>query len=202
MKCHINWHIGQFEWNLILNFQKHNISCISVPSSPPLNFRASSPESTKIKIMWEAPPEDHINGVMEGYQIQYGIADDAEVYAVSIEDKERTVNIHFHHYNSRTSTNNYRSTTATSLKQFLDFPKCSIRGMGKLSGEKLCHFIFAFLFSGILLLYSRISVARTLMAHLARAILNSFLRTNRKKSHSCRHYCILDNFGWFSFWLW
>ena len=92
--------------------------------------------------MWEAPPEDHINGVMEGYQIQYGIADDAEVYAVSIEDKERTVNIYFHHYNSRTSMNKYRSTTATSLKQFLDFPKCSIRGMGKLSGGETLPFHF------------------------------------------------------------
>lgn len=60
-----------------------------VPSSPPLNFRAVSPESSKIKIMWEPPPADHINGMLEGYQIQYGITGDPAVFAVSIEDRDR-----------------------------------------------------------------------------------------------------------------
>ena len=62
-----------------------------MPSSAPLNFRASSPESTKIKISWDPPPEEDINGVMEGYEIQYGIEDDVAIYAVTIEDETRTV---------------------------------------------------------------------------------------------------------------
>ena len=62
-----------------------------MPSSPPLNFRATSPDSTKIKIMWETPPEEDINGVMEGYEVQYGIEDDVALYAFTIEDKTKTV---------------------------------------------------------------------------------------------------------------
>ena len=41
--------------------------------------------------MWDPPPADHINGQMEGYQIQYGVKDDEAVYAVSIEDVNRKV---------------------------------------------------------------------------------------------------------------
>ena len=62
-----------------------------MPSSPPLNFRATSPDSTKIKIMWETPPEEDINGVMEGYEVQYGIEGDVALYAFTIEDKTKTV---------------------------------------------------------------------------------------------------------------
>ena len=41
--------------------------------------------------MWETPPEEDINGVMEGYEVQYGIEDDVSLYAFTIEDKTKTV---------------------------------------------------------------------------------------------------------------
>ena len=51
----------------------------------------------------------------------------------------------------------------------------------------------------ILNIYSRTSVARTLMARLPRLLRTRSSVADQKKSHSCRHYCILNNFGWFSF---
>ena len=41
--------------------------------------------------MWDPPPEEDINGVMEGYVVQYDIEDDVALYAFTIEDKTKTV---------------------------------------------------------------------------------------------------------------
>ena len=43
--------------------------------------------------MWDPPPEEDINGVMEGYEVQYGIEDDVALYAFTIEDKTKTVSM-------------------------------------------------------------------------------------------------------------
>ena len=41
--------------------------------------------------MWDSSPEEDINGVMEGYEVQYGIEDNVALYAFTIEDKTKTV---------------------------------------------------------------------------------------------------------------
>ena len=48
--------------------------------------------------------------------------------------------------------------------------------------------------------YSRTSMARTPMARLPR-LFRTHYWVPREKFHSCRHYYIWDNFGWFSFYI-
>ena len=41
--------------------------------------------------MWASSRKEDINGVMEGYEVQYGIEGDVALYAFTIEDKTKTV---------------------------------------------------------------------------------------------------------------
>ncbi|KAL3853318.1 hypothetical protein ACJMK2_016867 [Sinanodonta woodiana] len=62
------------------------------PSSPPLNLTARSVESDKIEISWQAPPQDTINGILQGYEIQYEILGENIIIPITIDgSKERVI---------------------------------------------------------------------------------------------------------------
>nr|XP_029721993.1 Down syndrome cell adhesion molecule-like protein Dscam2 isoform X4 [Aedes albopictus] len=42
-----------------------------VPSKPPEDIRCSSTSSTSIKVSWQPPPQQHMNGLLQGYTVFY-----------------------------------------------------------------------------------------------------------------------------------
>lgn len=42
-----------------------------VPSAPPNNIRAEAKSSTEITVTWDAPDNDHWNGILLGYYVGY-----------------------------------------------------------------------------------------------------------------------------------
>ncbi|XP_021698636.1 Down syndrome cell adhesion molecule-like protein Dscam2 isoform X6 [Aedes aegypti] len=42
-----------------------------VPSKPPEDIRCSSTSSTSIKVSWQPPPQQHMNGLLQGYTVYY-----------------------------------------------------------------------------------------------------------------------------------
>ncbi|KAK2721963.1 hypothetical protein QYM36_002505, partial [Artemia franciscana] len=42
-----------------------------MPEAPPENVRAEAVDSQKIRVTWEAPPEDQQNGIISGYRLHY-----------------------------------------------------------------------------------------------------------------------------------
>lgn len=46
----------------------------AAPSSPPKGLAGSSETNTSVRLTWQPPDEDSLNGVLQGYTIQYKLA--------------------------------------------------------------------------------------------------------------------------------
>lgn len=46
-------------------------SCLTAPSSPPLNVTAMAKNATAILVSWETPPIMHHNALLTGFRVQY-----------------------------------------------------------------------------------------------------------------------------------
>jgi len=43
----------------------------TVPSSPPMDIRCTSPTSQSIQVSWQPPPNEDCNGNIQGYKLTY-----------------------------------------------------------------------------------------------------------------------------------
>jgi len=57
--------------------------------------KATSPDSTTIKVTWERPAKMYDNGVLEGYIVRYKRVNEPDYMAFTIEDPNTTVRENF-----------------------------------------------------------------------------------------------------------
>lgn len=55
---------------------KSTSQTISVPSAPPENIQCTALTSQSVQIMWNPPPVEGRNGIIQGYKVSYQPAED------------------------------------------------------------------------------------------------------------------------------
>lgn len=48
-----------------------DITCVSVPSAPPLEIKCEAQSSQSLLIKWQQPPQPFQNGLIQGYKVYY-----------------------------------------------------------------------------------------------------------------------------------
>ncbi len=65
--------------DLMLTFLLHYLS-FSEPSTPPTNVTAVALDPTVIKVTWNQPGEETLNGRLVGYRIKYSTGDFSDTH--------------------------------------------------------------------------------------------------------------------------